>query len=157
MCSWCIQDPIVRLVENWVWYMNNVSSVWQVIESSKRWWKCRNRFNQIGFVPFNILEPMAHTDSPVTSRPPNVRHKNTKTHTNHTSTEVCYRLNIPEFQCCLFSPLRIPAGFSPTAPRQDLLCTPTQPSRSTHLPLPAAPAQLTCIQPTYTSCGRHRK
>lgn len=79
MCSWCIQDPIVRLVENWVWYMNNVSSVWQVIESSKRWWKCRNRFNQIGFVPFNILEPMAHIDSPVTSRPPSVRHKNTHT------------------------------------------------------------------------------
>ncbi|KPP62315.1 epidermal growth factor receptor kinase substrate 8-like protein 1-like, partial [Scleropages formosus] len=29
----------------------------QVIESSKRWWKCRNRYGQIGFVPFNILEP----------------------------------------------------------------------------------------------------
>ncbi|XP_069011960.1 epidermal growth factor receptor kinase substrate 8-like protein 1 isoform X3 [Embiotoca jacksoni] len=42
----------------------------EVIESSKRWWKCRNRFNQIGFVPFNILEPMAHVDSPVTNKPP---------------------------------------------------------------------------------------
>ncbi|XP_039990669.1 epidermal growth factor receptor kinase substrate 8-like protein 1 isoform X2 [Xiphias gladius] len=42
----------------------------EVIESSKRWWKCRNRFNQIGFVPFNILEPVAHIDSPVTNRPP---------------------------------------------------------------------------------------
>ncbi|XP_042253728.1 epidermal growth factor receptor kinase substrate 8-like protein 1 isoform X1 [Thunnus albacares] len=42
----------------------------EVIESSKRWWKCRNRFNQIGFVPFNILEPMAHIDSPVTNKPP---------------------------------------------------------------------------------------
>ncbi|XP_028978907.2 epidermal growth factor receptor kinase substrate 8-like protein 1a isoform X2 [Esox lucius] len=31
----------------------------EVIESSKRWWKCRNRFDQIGFVPFNILEPLA--------------------------------------------------------------------------------------------------
>ncbi|KAG7243677.1 hypothetical protein INR49_011234 [Caranx melampygus] len=31
----------------------------QVIESSKRWWKCRNRFDQIGFVPFNILEPLS--------------------------------------------------------------------------------------------------
>ncbi|KAJ8245826.1 hypothetical protein GJAV_G00260710 [Gymnothorax javanicus] len=30
----------------------------EVIESSKRWWKCRNRFNEIGFVPFNILEPL---------------------------------------------------------------------------------------------------
>ncbi|XP_054454807.1 epidermal growth factor receptor kinase substrate 8-like protein 1 isoform X2 [Anoplopoma fimbria] len=43
----------------------------EVIESSKRWWKCRNRFDQIGFVPFNILEPLAHVDSPVTNRPPN--------------------------------------------------------------------------------------
>ncbi|KAM9716233.1 epidermal growth factor receptor kinase substrate 8-like protein 1 isoform 2-T2 [Menidia menidia] len=42
----------------------------EVIESSKRWWKCRNRFNQIGFVPFNILEPLAHVDSPASSRPP---------------------------------------------------------------------------------------
>ncbi|KAJ7989781.1 hypothetical protein DPEC_G00308070 [Dallia pectoralis] len=30
----------------------------EVVESSKRWWKCRNRFDQIGFVPFNILEPL---------------------------------------------------------------------------------------------------
>ncbi|XP_068161043.1 epidermal growth factor receptor kinase substrate 8-like protein 1 [Antennarius striatus] len=45
----------------------------EVIESSKRWWKCRNRFNQVGFVPFNILEPVAHIDSPVTSRPPNIQ------------------------------------------------------------------------------------
>ncbi|KAM3592558.1 uncharacterized protein V6R79_021231 [Siganus canaliculatus] len=42
----------------------------EVIESSKRWWKCRNRFNQVGFVPFNILEPMAHIESPVTHKPP---------------------------------------------------------------------------------------
>ncbi|XP_071782882.2 epidermal growth factor receptor kinase substrate 8-like protein 1 isoform X2 [Centroberyx gerrardi] len=42
----------------------------EVIESSKRWWKCRNRFNEIGFVPFNILEPAAHIDSPVTNKPP---------------------------------------------------------------------------------------
>ncbi|XP_029384360.1 epidermal growth factor receptor kinase substrate 8-like protein 1 isoform X2 [Echeneis naucrates] len=42
----------------------------EVIESSKRWWKCRNRFNQIGFVPFNILEPMAHIESPVTNKAP---------------------------------------------------------------------------------------
>ncbi|XP_020508899.2 epidermal growth factor receptor kinase substrate 8-like protein 1a isoform X1 [Labrus bergylta] len=31
----------------------------EVIESSKRWWKCQNRFDQIGFVPFNILEPLS--------------------------------------------------------------------------------------------------
>ncbi|XP_033962672.1 epidermal growth factor receptor kinase substrate 8-like protein 1 isoform X2 [Pseudochaenichthys georgianus] len=42
----------------------------EVIESSKRWWKCRNRFDQIGFVPFNILEPLTHVDSPVHNRPP---------------------------------------------------------------------------------------
>ncbi|AWP17500.1 Epidermal growth factor receptor kinase substrate 8-like protein 1 isoform 3 [Scophthalmus maximus] len=42
----------------------------EVVESSKRWWKCRNRFSQIGFVPFNILEPITHIDSPVTNKPP---------------------------------------------------------------------------------------
>uniref|UniRef100_A0A8D3CDC2 SH3 domain-containing protein n=1 Tax=Scophthalmus maximus TaxID=52904 RepID=A0A8D3CDC2_SCOMX len=52
----------------------------EVVESSKRWWKCRNRFSQIGFVPFNILEPITHIDSPVTNKPPSVRHKNTPTH-----------------------------------------------------------------------------
>ncbi|XP_028845988.1 epidermal growth factor receptor kinase substrate 8-like protein 1 [Denticeps clupeoides] len=36
----------------------------EVIESSKRWWKCRNRFNEVGFVPSNILEPIAHIESP---------------------------------------------------------------------------------------------
>ncbi|XP_049418912.1 epidermal growth factor receptor kinase substrate 8-like protein 1 isoform X1 [Epinephelus fuscoguttatus] len=44
----------------------------EVIESSKRWWKCRNRYNQIGFVPFNILDSMTHIDSPVTSPSPRV-------------------------------------------------------------------------------------
>ncbi|XP_034715818.1 epidermal growth factor receptor kinase substrate 8-like protein 1 isoform X2 [Etheostoma cragini] len=42
----------------------------EVIESSKRWWKCRNRFDQIGFVPFNILDPLAHIDSPVNNKAP---------------------------------------------------------------------------------------
>uniref|UniRef100_A0A3Q4MG71 EPS8 signaling adaptor L1a n=1 Tax=Neolamprologus brichardi TaxID=32507 RepID=A0A3Q4MG71_NEOBR len=31
----------------------------EVIESSKRWWKCRNSYGEIGFVPFNILEPVS--------------------------------------------------------------------------------------------------
>ncbi|KAG7264991.1 hypothetical protein CRUP_017151 [Coryphaenoides rupestris] len=35
----------------------------EVIESSKRWWKCRNRFNEVGFVPSNILEPAEHIDT----------------------------------------------------------------------------------------------
>lgn len=42
--------------------------VLEVLESSKRWWKCRNRYNQVGFVPHNMLEPMAHVESP---KPPN--------------------------------------------------------------------------------------
>uniref|UniRef100_A0A3B4E730 EPS8 signaling adaptor L1b n=1 Tax=Pygocentrus nattereri TaxID=42514 RepID=A0A3B4E730_PYGNA len=42
----------------------------EVVESSKRWWKCRNRFNEVGFVPFNILEPVSHIESPVNNKPP---------------------------------------------------------------------------------------
>nr|XP_040032798.1 epidermal growth factor receptor kinase substrate 8-like protein 1 isoform X2 [Gasterosteus aculeatus aculeatus]XP_040032800.1 epidermal growth factor receptor kinase substrate 8-like protein 1 isoform X2 [Gasterosteus aculeatus aculeatus] len=42
----------------------------EVIESSKRWWKCRNRFDQIGFVPFNILDPVTHIDTPAPNKPP---------------------------------------------------------------------------------------
>ncbi|MCJ8729047.1 hypothetical protein PDJAM_G00011710 [Pangasius djambal] len=41
-----------------------------VIESSKRWWKCRNRFNEVGFVPFNILEPVSHIESLGPNKPP---------------------------------------------------------------------------------------
>lgn len=51
----------------------SVLPVNQVIESSKRWWKCRNYFNQVGFVPFNILQATTHVESPVSSRPPSVR------------------------------------------------------------------------------------
>lgn len=50
-----------------------ISSLEQVLESSKRWWKCRNYFNQVGFVPFNILQPVSHVESPVSSRPLSVR------------------------------------------------------------------------------------
>lgn len=42
----------------------------EVIESSRRWWKCRNRYNQVGFVPFNILEPVDHIESPTAGGPP---------------------------------------------------------------------------------------
>ncbi|XP_031416777.1 epidermal growth factor receptor kinase substrate 8-like protein 1 [Clupea harengus] len=41
----------------------------EVVEASKRWWKCRNRFDEIGFVPFNILEPISHIESPINKAP----------------------------------------------------------------------------------------
>ncbi|XP_014823770.1 PREDICTED: epidermal growth factor receptor kinase substrate 8-like protein 1 isoform X1 [Poecilia mexicana] len=44
----------------------------EVLESSKRWWKCRNRFGQSGFVPFTVLEPVDHIESPTSSRPPSL-------------------------------------------------------------------------------------
>ncbi|XP_066498634.1 epidermal growth factor receptor kinase substrate 8-like protein 1a [Hoplias malabaricus] len=49
--------------------------VLQVIESSKRWWKCRNSYEQIGFVPSNILEPVNHTepDSHIVMRNPSMK------------------------------------------------------------------------------------
>ncbi|KAI1896268.1 hypothetical protein AGOR_G00093050 [Albula goreensis] len=60
----------------------------EVIESSKRWWKCRNRFNQIGFVPFNILEPLsALNDTPTDSPAPP---KETKPSPSSYSTRATY-------------------------------------------------------------------
>ncbi|XP_041943849.1 epidermal growth factor receptor kinase substrate 8-like protein 1a isoform X1 [Alosa sapidissima] len=35
----------------------------EVIESAKRWWKCKNSYDQIGFVPFNILEPLSAVEN----------------------------------------------------------------------------------------------
>lgn len=57
-------DPIVKHVRctyDFVARNSNELSVLQgdqlqVLDSSKRWWKCRNRYSQIGYVPFNILE-----------------------------------------------------------------------------------------------------
>ncbi|XP_018528243.1 epidermal growth factor receptor kinase substrate 8-like protein 1a [Lates calcarifer] len=50
----------------------------EVIESSKRWWKCQNRFDQIGFVPFNILEPLSALNNTGRSSPV-VRRESRKT------------------------------------------------------------------------------
>ncbi|CAL1589075.1 unnamed protein product [Knipowitschia caucasica] len=49
----------------------------EVIESSKHWWKCRNRFDQIGFVPHNILEPLSELNK--TEERATVVRKETKT------------------------------------------------------------------------------
>ncbi|XP_063070460.1 epidermal growth factor receptor kinase substrate 8-like protein 1a [Engraulis encrasicolus] len=35
----------------------------EVVESSKRWWKCKNSYEQIGFVPYNILEPLSAVEN----------------------------------------------------------------------------------------------
>lgn len=95
-------------------------SVQQVIESSKRWWKCRNRFNQVGFVPFNILEPVAHIESPIT-RQPSVRRKNT----THWSTQVCCRLWDPPL-ISIYPPF-IQALGPPPAPKPHLAVPPSPP------------------------------
>ncbi|XP_019744230.1 epidermal growth factor receptor kinase substrate 8-like protein 1a [Hippocampus comes] len=42
----------------------------EVIQSSKKWWKCRNRFDQIGFVPHNILEPLSALNNNSGEKPP---------------------------------------------------------------------------------------
>ncbi|KAI7803200.1 epidermal growth factor receptor kinase substrate 8-like protein 1a isoform X2 [Triplophysa rosa] len=34
----------------------------EVLQSSKRWWKCRNNYGEVGFVPHNILEPINHSE-----------------------------------------------------------------------------------------------
>lgn len=39
------------------------SSAPQVLESVDRWSKCRNRFEEIGCVPSNILEPLSALDA----------------------------------------------------------------------------------------------
>ncbi|KAM3598000.1 uncharacterized protein V6R79_012264 [Siganus canaliculatus] len=50
----------------------------EVIDSSKRWWKCRNRFDQIGFVPSNILEPLSALNNTDNNNPV-VRRESKKT------------------------------------------------------------------------------
>uniref|UniRef100_A0AAV2LG50 SH3 domain-containing protein n=1 Tax=Knipowitschia caucasica TaxID=637954 RepID=A0AAV2LG50_KNICA len=50
-------------------FPNQKGEVLEVLESSKCWWKCRNRFNEVGFVPHNMLEPMVHVESPPANSP----------------------------------------------------------------------------------------
>lgn len=84
------------------------SSARQVIESSKRWWKCRNRFDQIGFVPFNILDPVTHIDTPAPNKPPSVRH-------THTHGSPRSRLHTPEgTQLCFSSQAPAPPPLAKT-------------------------------------------
>lgn len=131
----------------------SVLPVNQVIESSKRWWKCRNYFNQVGFVPFNILQPTTHVESPVSSRPPSVRPA------HMTCCAQAWTL-LSVNSRFLSDPPHLPhppVGSRPAAPPEDFLPRPTQPSGSTPLRLPAAPAQLTALQPARTSCRRDGK
>lgn len=117
-----------------LFYFDSSSSAWQVIESSKRWWKCRNRFNQIGFVPFNILEPVAHVDSPVTNKPPNVRHKHTRTHGHTGIALTCAYLS--EFHCYILSTfLQVSAPPPPAMTSSPVPPSPpTLPQAATHSP-----------------------
>ncbi|KAM7386667.1 hypothetical protein PAMA_009333 [Pampus argenteus] len=73
----------------------------EVIESSKRWWKCRNRFDQIGFVPFNILEPLSAMNKTERGSPV-VRRESKKT------------AIIPQSKYFSYAPSS-PVGTSPTA------------------------------------------
>lgn len=58
----CSQFTPFPLIFNHFVSRSLLSSLSQVLESSKRWWKCKNDYDQIGFVPHNILEPINHAE-----------------------------------------------------------------------------------------------
>lgn len=88
----------------------------EVIESSKRWWKCRNRFDQIGFVPHNILEPLSALNN--TGRESPVVRRESKTALSPRSKYFSYAPSSP-------------TGGSPTAisppPRPQSMVLPSSP------------------------------
>ncbi|XP_028311791.1 epidermal growth factor receptor kinase substrate 8-like protein 1a isoform X2 [Gouania willdenowi] len=80
----------------------------EVVESSKRWWKCRNRYDQIGFVPFNILEPLSALNS---SSP--VRLRESKNHASASRTKY--------FSYAPTSPVGFSPATSPTIRPQSMV------------------------------------
>ncbi|CAN9505709.1 unnamed protein product [Ophioblennius macclurei] len=88
----------------------------EVIESSKRWWKCRNRFDQIGFVPFNILEPLSALNN-VAKSSPVVRRE---------SKKIALSPRTKYFSYAPTSPVATsPTASSPTARPQSMILPPT--------------------------------
>ncbi|XP_073350213.1 epidermal growth factor receptor kinase substrate 8-like protein 1a [Pagrus major] len=127
----------------------------EVIESSKRWWKCQNRFDQIGFVPFNILEPLSALNntgrnSPVVRRQSTVEY----IHTTQTYTFFAVASNIGGiFSHAALQFLFIPAfpqqktALSPRskyfsyAPQSPVGTSPTSPLRPQSMVLPSSTMQ----------------
>lgn len=114
--------------DSWNMSQNGTDLIcFQVTDSSKRWWKCRNDYDQIGFVPSNILEPLSalsnvQGDGRVVRRESKVK---TRTHTYFFMAH-----NVPhcEFRpstlfICAFpqqrTPIRTPSSrysYTPTSP-----------------------------------------
>ncbi|KAM9394341.1 epidermal growth factor receptor kinase substrate 8-like protein 1a isoform 2-T2 [Pholidichthys leucotaenia] len=90
----------------------------EVLEVSKRWWKCRNRFEQIGFVPHNILEPLSALSNTVKNDPV-IRRQSTKT------------ALVPRSRYFSYTPTSSDAAgpTNPTVRRQSMVIAPTTTQR----------------------------